>query len=302
MATESFDQLFSTMLSRKGADYIAARDAILLSNDLKNEAMQEVAAQAASGNWQTVLAGEILLGWIDHEELFATCKYYMQGNLPGRRPLPGFTVAHRAKAIADMGPSVTPRILEMLWKSQEYDNFDESSSLLAALKHLLDRRAVEPLIELVDREQHQPEEIRTLAVVVLAALNGDREFDFIENYVSSTNGEDPVRQQMIIGLGEFRNKPAATETLQRLLVDPGLGLVEHRSAAQGMRMQPQAYSREKIMVAIEEAGDEVLLLHLIAIIGQIGTPDDIEPLKRKVLVSEMVGDYVEEAIEEINSR
>ena len=303
MATESFDQLYSTMLSGEGADYIAARDYILSSNDLRNEAPQGVAARTVSDDWHSVLVGAILMGWINNEEQFKTCRYYAQGNLPGRRPLPGFTVQHRAKAIADMGRSITPRILEMLWKSREYRGSDESSSLLAALRLLLDRRAVEPLIELLEREHpKEDEEFRTMAVIVLAALNGDREFAFINEHVNSVKGEDPVRQQMIIGLGEFHNRPAATDTLQRLLVDPELSLVEHRSAAQGMRTQPQAYSRDKIMLEIEEAWDEVLLLHLIAIIGEIGTHEDIEELKRKALVSEMVADYVEDAIEEIESR
>lgn len=300
MATETFDQLYSSMMEQTGSSYIKSRDTILMSSELRKEAIQKAKEKAMIGaDWRTQRTVEILSGWVNNQEQFNLCKEYAEGNLPGRPPLPGFTVHHRAKAIAALGPSITPRIIEILWKSKEYKDLSESSALLVAAKLLKDKRLVEPLVELIKGEE--PEDIQAISMAVLAAINDNNAFEFIHQYVKQTKGEGPVRLQAIIALGAFENRKS-TDVLESILANSDLALAEHLSAAEGMLSQPQVFSRETVLQRLENAWDEGLVLNLVSIMGHIGIRDDIPALKQKAHLSEMVGDYVEEAIEEIESR
>ena len=151
MTDGTFETLLATASSEHGASYLDARDKILALDprDLQAAMPELEAASTDRADWRRQLTAEMITGWIVNKETYERCTKYAGGDLPGPRPLPGFTAKHRAEAIVSLGDVATPRVLEMVWKIADHGDAVESSALFGALAKLQDHRAVMPMIDLM---------------------------------------------------------------------------------------------------------------------------------------------------------
>lgn len=200
-----FDLLFARAVDNHGAEYLEAREGILAlpSPDLV-DARLEVLSRA-DGSWQQQLVATILRNWMEHRDLFERATAYLHDPLPGPRPVTGFSPAVRGKAIASLGPVIASRVIEMLWKAPEYRNENELGSLLSALIYLKDRRAVPPLLALLDASDSPP--LRRGAIKVLSEIGDARSLDVLWRLAQDSK-DASVRVTAIAGLGGFADDVA----------------------------------------------------------------------------------------------
>jgi HEAT repeats len=302
MADTAFDKLFAVASNVHGKEYTEARDAILATDPADQVEMLNQLKRVAreDKDWKRQLTAEILSGWLTDRGMVETCTEYVRGNLPGPVPLPGFTPSHRAKAIAELGPSVTPRVLEMAYKTRQYDDEDEIAAIFGALVDLQDKRAVLPMIALIDEEKSQV--IQRRALSVLAAIRDPRGFETVLQLARSSATDPAVRTSAIQNLGRFDDARASSFLLE-VLTDSERPRDERRAAAEGLRNRADPKTRQPIAAALPQAQDQVIQITLIQTLGDIGSSAEIPALKNFAMnASKQLAEYASDAIEQIIDR
>ena len=300
---DPFETLFPIVVAETGSAYIAARDALLEQRQpaQRGQLLARLTETAAdSSDWQQQLAAETLIGWMTNEADYRTCLEYVRGNLPGRRPLPGFTPQHRARAIAGLGTEITPRVLEMLRKTHEATNDGELGALFGALLHLKDARSQQPMIELLEPARAEP--VRSYAIGVLSALGDPTSADRVIAVAQSVREPEALRLRAIRALAGFSD-PTSSDYLTRLVTDTTAPLERQRAAAEALQARGDPSTRGPIASALAAAQDHLLRMSLIQALGEIGTAEDIQVLETVAADGDQeLRDEVADAIEDITDR
>jgi HEAT repeat protein len=241
----------------------------------------------------------MIIGWVTNKAVYEKCAQYMRGDLPGPRPLPGFTAKHRAQAIASLSKVVTPRVLEMTWKTIEYGDPVESSALFGALAQLQDQRAAMPMIELI--EERSSTNVQTSAINVLSRLSDPRGLDLLLQLANDPKTDRVVRLSAIRAIGRY-DDARASEALTGILLRKGLADDERLAAAEGLGTRLDPKTRPAVLEALGRTWNQDALVALVGILGEIGTREDIPALQRAAKRGKLVEQYVEDAIEDIESR
>jgi len=300
MDNTSIEALLESSLLADGEDYLKLRDT-LLSEAESNPSVLNIAKSSLSQNpdWRRQLLSKIITGWITNPSLFEQCTKFMQGDLSGIKPMGGFTLRHRAHSIANLGPDVVARILEKLWKSVEFNEGMEESSLYVALELLKDPQSEALMLEY--SAKNQPEKKQILALTVLIQTDTDKYTPLVFDIAQDKNRADDVRIYAIKSLDELPD-PQALPMLEKILQDEKRSHKEHLAAAEGIAAFSKPSTRALIVKTLQNSSDEDMLLILVGILTDIGIKDDIPHLKRAGRKHDTVNEYVEDAIEVINTR
>jgi HEAT repeat protein len=302
MSDGTFQSQFSIARAERGERYRDARDRILtLEPAARREAFSDLEQiAAAASDWQAQLTAEILIGWIADERTFRTCDAFARGELPRPAPLPGFTVSHRAEAIAELGKAATPRVVERLWKTNEYGDETESGALFGALEKLRDTRAVMPMIALIE-DRTSSADVKSFAAGVLSVIGDPRGLEPVLRLAQDRDVAPEARIPAIRSLGRFSDRRAST-ALIGILENEKLPVEERRAAGDGLLNRSDPATRSPIIDVLEKAGDRLMRLTLVQILGRIGTAEDIPRLQELAGKSPQLRADVDDAIEDIQAR
>ncbi len=298
MADTTPEDYLATAVQTDGSRYSAARDALLEAHEGGDATVLAVVSAAAAdgSDWRRQLSSQMIGGWIQQRALFEQTTAYARGNLPGPEPLPGFTAAMRGEAIAALGSAAVPRVLEMLWKSQDYGDDKTFSALFTALTQLEDPRALEPMRELT--EASHPAYTRTSAIRVLTALRDPAVTPLLLDLAGEPATEPAVREYAIRSLGKVAD-PRAGEQLTAMLLDQDASIEERRLAAEGLELRLDPATRPAVVAALDNSFDVTTLLTLVRVLGEIGEVADIPALQQTGLRGQEFVEPVEFAIDAI---
>lgn len=226
MDNAQFDSSFQAAVNDTGEPYLKARTTII---DTGAQAIPRLKArQTPSADWKTGMVADIMLGWLTEKDLFEKCTRYVKGDLPGEPPITGkFTLLDRAKAVANLGKDVVPRLLEMIIKTREASDIDETGAVFGALSLLGDQRAVMPLLELLQSEKDADRKIG--AASVLGRLRDVIAVQPLQGILLDGKQPTALRATAAVSLGELRDLRASVP-LQNVLLDK-TNLLELREAA-----------------------------------------------------------------------
>lgn len=302
MADDVFQTQFPIACTQRGAAYIEARDKILaLDAAPRAQAVSGLQqAKADPSDWQRQLTAEILLGWLTDTGTFRQCDAFVRGELPGPAPLPGFKVSHRAEAIAELGEAVVPRVLERLWKTGEHADGAERAALFGALQKLEDRRAVMPMIALLE-DKASSGDVQSSAASVLSVIGDPRGLEPVLRLAQDRTAAADARVPAIRCLGRFHD-PRASDALVAVLRRDDLPLEERQAAADGLRSRSDAATRPAVVDVLQKAEDRVIRITLIKTLGDIGTAADIPPLQKLAAGNPQLKVDVDDAVEDIQTR
>ena len=294
------EALLQSALQAQGEEYLKHRSTLLIESETNPAVLNSAKSiLAQSQDWQRQLLFQVINGWATRPALFEQCTKFMRGDLVGRKPLAGFTVRQRAHAMAELGPSVVIRIMEMLWKSVEYSAGTEESSLYVALELLKDPQAEKLMLHLSD--PGEPENTQMLALSVLIRTEKFEYYPLVFEIAQDTKRANAVRNYAIVSLGELRDDQALP-TLIDILKDEHSSKAEQLAAAEGIAARQDPSSRSVVVEALNNNDDEDILLVLVGILSDIGVKDDIPHLLHAGHKHKTVKEYAKDAIEEINDR
>ena len=112
--------------------------------------------------------------------------------------------------------------------------------------------------------------------------------------------ESPVRLRAIRALGSF-DDPRSSAALTEILLDKSLSHDEHLAAVEGLSVHPDNALRPTVIQVMDTTWNEDVLLALIGLLAEIGTPDDVPLLERVGKRGSVVQQYAADAIEDITS-
>ncbi len=278
MASKTLDDFFPVVAFKEGPSYVDARDAILVAAAQKPDEVRSrlQGILAASTEWQSRLAGEILLGWLDHREAFTLCAIYGRGDLVGPEPVAGFKPYHRGQAIAGLGNAVTPRILELLMKTGECADAEATGALFQALVLLKDPRAAEPMLALASRKGER--DLRAGALRVLSALADSRGVEPSLKIIQDPWETAETRAAAIYALVGFQGEeigPALLGFLARPDFPPEL----RQAAAEALYRRADPATRQGLLAALPRVQGETVLPTLLLAIGEVATEAEIPALQ-----------------------
>ncbi len=275
MASNEFDLQFQAAAQETGPVYVKARDGIV---GMGQAALPLLQAKRQAGDWKSLLAADILAGWITNKDLYDRATEFIKGNLPGEPPITGqFTPEQRAKMTAQLGRDVIPRLLEMLAKTREIGTGDDRQALFGAISTLEDPRAVPVLLDLLATSEDA--ELRVLAADSLGKLKDLRAAAALEAIVKAPSQSAELRGVSAIGLGQLRT-PNALPLLEGILLDPSADLALRKSAARGLSRLGDTQASATLLLALDRKADLELTLVLIDTLGELGNTSCLSALGR----------------------
>ena len=275
MTSDEFDLQFQAAAKETGPVYVKARDGIV---GMRHAALPSLQAKRQGGDWQSLLAADILSGWITNKDLFDRATEFIKGNLPGKPPITGqFTPEQRAKVTAQLGRDVTPRLLEILSKTREFGTGDDRQALFGAISILRDSRAVPVLLELLATSEDSG--LRVLAADSLGKLEDLRAAPALEAIMKDPSQSKELRGVCAIGVGQLRT-PNASALLQGILLDQGEDLALLKSAARGLSRLGDTQATATLLQALDRNADVELTLILIDTLGELGNASCLPALRR----------------------
>jgi len=276
MSRDQFEAAFAATLAEVGAPYLQARQTILFEGSAALPWLE--AKRASTADWNTILHVDILTGWLKSRSQFELCLDYIRGNLPGSPPITGtFTPVQRADAVAGLGAEVTPRLLEMILKSDEAADPKERASVFGALTRLRDRRAVPPLIALLGPERDPA--LRRSAAGALGHLEDARAVPPLLSLLRNPSETENVRCSAATSLG-FLGAREASSTMQEVLLSPASGLELRKAVVGALDQLGDTRAAQALNEALPRSDDLVLLQLVIEALGKLGGPSSLGALER----------------------
>lgn len=245
---------FSAAVVAQSVNYVESRRRLLAEPEAAARLMAaELRKRSAERHWPRRLVAAAVLSWIREPQLCDKVGRLMRGALTDRpqppRPLAGqWSAVKRGNAIAALGKRATPRVLEIIFKTQEFSNAKEEQTLFIALQRLGDERAVAPLIGLLTEsptarsagyaaqalgqtgdpragaplaaiagDRQQAAVLRATAARALGALGGPAALDPLSKIIRAPDDHREVREEAIAALGALGHpqaEPALLEALQ----------------------------------------------------------------------------------------
>jgi hypothetical protein len=299
MAEATLETEFRNAVNESGDVYREARKTILARGPATIAFLD---AQRGSADWKTSLTADILAGWLRTPALFDQCTEIVRGNLHDRLPITGsFSADRRIDEIQGLGKAVTPRLLEMVWKTGEYGGPKERETIFGALTELRDERSVSPLIDLM---RTAPEEdIRGWAASTLATLKDRRAVSPLLDVLRNHTAPVELRASAAMSLGSLGAREAVPE-LRAIALNEHADLDLRKSAVRSLGDLGDVDSAEPLLRVLSRPHDLAFELVLLEAVGKIGTPsilpklDDLELNHREAAVREAA----KEAAGEIKER
>jgi hypothetical protein len=299
MAEATLETEFRNAVNESGDAYREARKAIL-ARGLASEPFLD--AQRSSADWKISLTADILAGWLKTPALFDKCTDAVRGNLVDRVPITGrFPPKRRIAEISHLGKAVTPRLLEMVWKTGEYGGPQERESIFGGLAVLKDNRSVVPLIDLM---RTAPEEdIRGWAASTLGPLKDPRAVSPLLEVLRNHTAPAELRASAAMSLGSLGAKEAVAE-LRTIALNEHVDLDLRKSAVRSLGDLGDSDSAEPLLRVLSRPHDLAFELVLLEAVGKMGAPsilpklDDLELNHREAAVREAA----KEAAGEIKER
>lgn len=279
MAETTFSQFFPIAAAHRGLSYSEAKAQILALQDGERKQAEEELRKISESpaNWESRLTALILLGWLEPKPSFVQCGMVARGELPGPKPIAGFTAKLRAQLIAKLGAEVTPRVLEMIYKTHEWGNATQEGALFGALVYLKNDLAIEPLTALL-RDPATSASGRTGALNVLSAMNAVSALDAVFAIASDTLGDETLRQTALRALAGFSD-PRATKFLIDTLSNPARSLEDRQVAASSLEAAAPPESPASVRQVLGSTQDQMIKVALISLLGRTGTKEDLEFLQ-----------------------
>lgn len=271
---DSVETLVTTAVQARNAEYAQARDHLLA---LPPSSWEPELKRLAGANWEARLTAEVLQGWATERPLFEKCDKFLRGDLPGLRPMTGYTPPIRGQAIANLDAAVVPHVLELLWKYPEPLRDAETSSLFVALAALHDRRAVEPCLLLL-AEARTPVWQRG-AILALAATADERALPALLDAATLDQPDASVRRTALAGLANFSNARATNALLDTIRIRPR-AKVERQAAAVALFKQAGPELHPVIAELLSKEDDADVQVVLILLLGRTGTTRELPILER----------------------
>jgi hypothetical protein len=299
MAESSLETEFREAAHQSNDAYREARKAIL---ERGSGAIAFLDEQRRSNDWKISLTADILSGWLKTPTLFDKCTEAVQGNLLDRIPITGsFPPKRRISEIQRLGKTVTPRLLEMAWKTGEYGGPQERESIFGGLAVLKDDRSVVPLIDLM---RTAPDEgIRGWAASTLGMLKDSRAVQPLLDVFRNENSPAELRAAAAMSLGNLSAKQAVPE-LRMVALNERSDLDLRKAAVRSLGDLGDSDSAERLLSVLSQPHDLAFELVLLEVVGKIGDPsilpklDDLEAKHQEAPVREAA----KEAADEIKER
>jgi hypothetical protein len=286
----------STAVSSRGPEYVKARDDLIA---LPQSVLAPQLEALSSGSWEEKLTSDILRGWLHERAVYLECMGFLRKDLPGLRPMTGYTPPIRGQAISQL-QDVAPRVLELLWKTPEALSDQDASALFVALSLLRDRRAVEPSLLLLS-ESKSPI-WRRGAILVLSAIAEPVGLPSILSAASLDQPDSTVRAAALSGLGAF-DDPQSLQTLLDALKDRRRSVQERRLSAEALNRRKAPETRRAIADHLKNEEDTDIQIVLVFLLGRIGTSEQLPELERLAIASSQnLKPAIQNAISEIRRR
>lgn len=274
MNPNTLDSRFNHALSTRGAQYVEARTAILASGP---SALAWLHAREQNSDWRPRLLAETLIGWLDQRALFEECTARVKGRTEIKVPsMTGKTPTMvRIKSIEKLGPSVVPRLLEMLVFSQDYSGRDELDTIFAVLADLKDPRAIDPLIDLVHSDDFA---VQTGAAGVLGRVDKGRSAPTLISIVENPRAGLEFRTAAATSLASMK-APRAADLFRSILGSPREDIEFRRRIAylSGVLGPDTAPALEH---ALGSETDERLLVNALKSLGRVGGAGSLPAIER----------------------
>jgi hypothetical protein len=113
---EKRPQFFQDVLTKKGEDYVKARDAVVARGDEVRPFLKEVLQ--TSRDWREKVASGILLGWLDNRDLYTELWDWAPPQSYQRNPFP-FYYREAHGRFSKEGEKAIPLMLELVWKKDQ---------------------------------------------------------------------------------------------------------------------------------------------------------------------------------------
>ncbi|MBI3609831.1 MAG: HEAT repeat domain-containing protein [Nitrospirae bacterium] len=272
---EKFESFFKAAVERSGPAYIDARTGVL---GMGHEVLPLLELKSQSkADWKSSMVGEILWGWNTRKDLFEECSVLVKGTWlkPGPKPVTGdLTPDKRASALAARREAVVPRLLEMLIKSKEYTDPGERDAIFLALGYLRDKRAVMPLLELLQADQDEYTRVR--AIGALGMIGSQQAFEPILKILQSEELGDTLRGAAAVILGQLGDR-RALDHLRLVLLNKKNSLNLRIQAVYGLENLGNERAAEPLQQILSMEKDVDLLQPVIVALGKVG---DISSLKQ----------------------
>jgi hypothetical protein len=299
MAEVSLETEFRSAVQQSGDAYRETRKAILARGSGAEPFLQ---SQLLAGDWKISLTADILAGWLKTPALFDKCTDAVRGNIVDRIPITGsFSPKRRIAEINRLGRAVTPRLLEMVWKTGEYGGPQERESIFGGLAVLKDERSVVPLIDLM--RTAPDEDIRGWAASTLGPLKDARAVSPLLDVVRSHTAPAELRASAAMSVGSLGAKEAVPE-LRTIALDEHLDLDLRKSAVRSLGDLGDSASAEPLLRVLSRGHDLAFELVILEAVGKIGSPsilprlEDLEVNHHEAAVRE----GAKEAADEIKER
>jgi hypothetical protein len=299
MAEASLETEFRNAVQQSGEAYRDTRKTILARGSGAEPFLQ---AQLLARDWKISLTADILAGWLKTPALFDKCTDAVRGNIVDRIPITGsFSPKRRIAEINRLGRAVTPRLLEMVWKTGEYGGAQERESIFGGLAVLKDERSVVPLIDLM---RTAPEEdIRGWAAITLGPLKDERALSPLIEVLRDHAAPEELRASAATSLASLGAKEAVPE-LRTVAFDEHLDLDLRSSAVRSLGDLGDSDSAKPLLSILSRPHDLAFELVILDAVGKIGSPsilpqlDDLEEKHQE----EAVREGAKEAADEIKER
>jgi hypothetical protein len=267
MTAQTLETDFHNAEDQTGDGYRLARESFIQRGPA---ALAFLQSRQSSTNWKTSLSADILVGWIQHRELFEKCTEAIRGNLTGTVPITGsFPPRRRIGEIVKLGKVVTPRVLEMLWKTHEYSSADEIASLFGSLVELRDNRATVPVIDLMRNASEG--RIREWAASSLGPMKDKRAVSPLLEVLRDTRASQALKASAAMSLGLLGGTEAIPD-LRAIVTDESRDMDLRKSAARALGDVQDSESTDYLLRAFSQTKDDAFQIVLLATVGNIGTP------------------------------
>ncbi len=304
MTETTFNVFFPVAAKNRSRTYVEAKNAILATSGKERKktmtALKAITKHKDDVDWEMYLTARILAGWMENVNDYARFGALSRGELPGPKPLSGFSIEHRAGAMAALNDPA-PRVLEMVYKNREYADEKAEASLFASLIRINDPIAVMPMIALLnDKESAVFTRMSTLNV--LSHFGDEKSLEEVIRVANNHYEADAVRHTAIRSLSGFK-QPEASKALVKILTNSAKPEQDREAASSGLLMMGNPATRQSVKEAIPMTVEPMIKINLISTLGRIGTQEDLSYLN--LLSNDPnrdISEAAKDAIEEISSR
>jgi HEAT repeat protein len=205
-------ELFEQLVKAEGGEYVGLRDELVERDEKVKPFLNGV--RDGAGDWRQKVMAKIVLGWIDHADLYKQLWVWQPPRNGNINPYPIYCAQAKAR-FSEEGEKVVPLALELIWKKRDM--------LSGALPSLLADAKVEFAIPVLVRSQ-------TAAVQALGQFGATATPYILE----VLDDAEPARRRWLVeALGLTGGQPAIAKLRDLLTSDSNLKIRETAAISLG---------------------------------------------------------------------